>query len=78
MNECVWIVSVMMVMREDWSAQRKICPSTVLSTTNLTCPAWDRTWTSVATDHELIVWTMAWLVLCLCVCRWYYGGDHLT
>jgi len=45
----------MMVMGEDWSAQRKIYPSTALSTTNLTFPAWDRTWASVATDREFIV-----------------------
>jgi hypothetical protein len=57
----------MMVMREDWNTQRKICPSAALST-NLTCPAWDRTWASVVTDHELIAWAMAWLGLCLYVC----------
>jgi hypothetical protein len=66
-----WIISVMMVMREEWSTQRKICPSAALSATNLMCPASDRTWASVATDRELIVWAMAWLGLCLCVYRWW-------
>jgi hypothetical protein len=36
-----------------------------LSTTNITCPAWDRTWASLATDHELIVLAMALLSLCV-------------
>lgn len=55
---------------------KKNYPSAAFSTTNLTFPAWDRTWASVATDHEFIFWAMAWLVfvfVCVKVVLWWWS-----
>ena len=53
MSECIWNIGGMILTGKNQSTQRKTCPTTTLSPTNMTCPGLGLAHSSAVTGQQL-------------------------